>query len=312
MLPDTLFHCDPIWGCYTGKMKKIVAFVSEPPPVKKAWAEGIAIFDSYPSTAGKFPTALRRLSRLSEQGDAGSGSATPAMEDVTSSSVTPTPEHVLEDASHDNVMTRPSSGHFVVFSFGSTDTDIPTSPQVAPPATSGSAGVNVPVAKTAGDSHRSPGSRSAAGDLSATPNQDSSANDFYESQTIDSASAQNVYHDVGFLDAININSAQHVCMVSELRLRYEHEIITREKFKKKFIDSAALVQQRDAKIADLRVRLEKSEAEAAEVTKLHKRMSDLEATVAVRDGELANLHTENVGLAGKVFALELEGDGLKN
>ncbi|GJZ49450.1 putative ribonuclease H-like domain-containing protein [Tanacetum coccineum] len=264
-------------------MRKRVAFVSEPPPVKKARAEGIAISDSRPSTASKSPTTLRRLSRLSEQGDASFGSAVPATEDVTSSSITPTPKHVLEDASHDNVRTRPSSVPLLV--------------------TSGSAGVNVPVAESAGDGHRSPGSRSTAGDLSATPNQDSSADDFFESQTIDSASAQNVYaalrnqYDVRFLDAININSAQHVCMVFELRLRYEHKIMTREKFEKKFMDRAALIQQRDAEIADLRVRLEKYKAEAVEVTELRKPASDLEATVAVKDGELANLHTKNVGLA---------------
>ncbi|GJU59780.1 putative ribonuclease H-like domain-containing protein [Tanacetum coccineum] len=63
-LSNTLFCCDPIWGCYTGKMRKRVAFVSEPPPVKKARAEGIAISDSRPSTASKSPTTLRRLSRL--------------------------------------------------------------------------------------------------------------------------------------------------------------------------------------------------------------------------------------------------------
>ncbi|GJT02978.1 ribonuclease H-like domain-containing protein [Tanacetum coccineum] len=259
-LPDTLFRCDPIWGCYTSKMRKRVGFVSEPPPVKKARAEGIAISDS------------RCYFFLCHS----------------------TPEHVLEDASHDNVRTRPSSDRFVVLSYGSMDTNIPSSPQVALPVTSGSAGVNVPAAESVSDGHRSPGSRSAAGDLSAAPNQDSSADEFYESQTIDSASAQNVYvpnwnvtndarindsviyqnlldhvtpsgywaalrnqHDVGFLDAININSAQYVCMVSELRLRYKHEIITMEKFEKKFIDSAALVQQRDAEIADLRVRLHK-------------------------------------------------------
>ncbi|GKD60850.1 hypothetical protein Tco_1298359, partial [Tanacetum coccineum] len=32
----------------------------------------------------------------------------------------------------DNVRTRPPSGHFVVLSSSSADTDIPTSPQVVP------------------------------------------------------------------------------------------------------------------------------------------------------------------------------------
>ncbi|GJR48378.1 hypothetical protein Tco_1316481 [Tanacetum coccineum] len=101
-------------------------------------------------------------------------------------------------------------------------------------------------------------------------------------------------------------------MVSELRLRYEHEIMIRENFEKKFTDSVAVIQQRNAEIVDLNTRLEKSEAEAAEVIELRKRVSDLEATVAVKVGELANLRTENVGLVEKVFALESVRDGLKN
>ncbi|GKE34008.1 hypothetical protein Tco_1453330, partial [Tanacetum coccineum] len=88
--------------------------------------------------------------------------------------------------------------------------------------------------------------------------------------------------DVGFLDAFNINIAQHICMVSELRLCYEHEIMTREKFEKKFTDSAATIQQRDMESDDLRVRLEKSEAEVAKVIELRKCVSDLEATVTVK------------------------------
>nr|GEV86971.1 hypothetical protein [Tanacetum cinerariifolium] len=57
--------------------------------------------------------------------------------------------------------------------------------------------------------------------------------------------------DFGFLDAFNINSAQHICMASEWRLCYEHEIMTREKFERKFSDSAVIVQHRDAEVANL-------------------------------------------------------------
>nr|GEX08564.1 hypothetical protein [Tanacetum cinerariifolium] len=101
-------------------------------------------------------------------------------------------------------------------------------------------------------------------------------------------------------------------MVPELRLRYEHEIMIREKFEKKFTDSVVVIQQRDAEIVDLNTRLEKFEAEGAKVIDLRKRVSDLEATVAVKVGELANLRTENVGLVEKVFALESERAGLQN
>ncbi|GJR99361.1 hypothetical protein Tco_0315870 [Tanacetum coccineum] len=111
--------------------------------------------------------------------------------------------------------------------------------------------------------------------------------------------------DVGFLDSFNINSVKHICMASELRLRYEHEIMTMEKFERKFTDSAAIVQQRDAEVADLKAKLEKSEAKAAEVVELRKRVSDLQAVVAVKIGKVANLNTQNAGLLEKVSTLEL-------
>ncbi|GKA57245.1 hypothetical protein Tco_0756433 [Tanacetum coccineum] len=298
-----------------GKRKKRVAFVSGSSPVKKAWTEGVIISDSRPSTAGKSPTALWRLIRQSGQAATGSGSAAPATKDATSSSVTPTLEHASEG---DNVRTCPPSGYFVVLSSGSTDTDIPTSPQPA------------------SDGRTSSAPELEAGTLSTTPSQGSTADDFYESQTIDSTTALNVYvpnwnitnnaridnhvtcrnllehvtppgywaalrnqHDAEFLDSFILTR------LSMFRLRYEHEIIMRGKYEKNFIDSAAVVQQKDAKIIDLRAWLEKSEAEAADVTELRKRVSDLEAMVAVKVGDVATLNIQNAGLSKKVSALEL-------
>ncbi|GJW28851.1 hypothetical protein Tco_0045726, partial [Tanacetum coccineum] len=104
----------------------------------------------------------------------------------------------------------------------------------------------------------------------------------------------------------NINSAQHTCMVFELRLRYEHEIMTREKFQKKFIDTCAVVQQRDAEIAALGTRLEKDERDAAEVVSLRGHVSELEAGVAVKSPEVDTLGTQNAELSSKVSALESE------
>ncbi|GJR57495.1 hypothetical protein Tco_1499657 [Tanacetum coccineum] len=108
--------------------------------------------------------------------------------------------------------------------------------------------------------------------LSSAPGDGSPANEFYDSQTIDSSTAKDIYipnRDVTndfrmddvvicqnffdhvpppgywtslwnltnaeFLDQFNANSAQHACMVLELRLRYEHEIEMRERFEKKFV-----------------------------------------------------------------------------
>ncbi|GJY90865.1 hypothetical protein Tco_0506061 [Tanacetum coccineum] len=234
----------------SGKKKKKVAFASGSPPAKKARTEGI---------------------------------------DVTYSSVTPTPKFAHEDASHDNVRTRPASGRFVVLSSGSTDADIPASPRVVLPVTLDSTGVNAPVFASMGGDHRSSSSGLEAGGLSATPSQDSSADDFYESPVtcrnlLDHVTplaywaALRNQHDATFLDDVNVNSAQH----------------------------------RDGEIVDLNTQLEKSEAEAAEVIELRKRVSDLEATVALNVGKLATLCTGNVGLVEKFFALESESDGLKN
>nr|GEY46117.1 transposase (putative), gypsy type [Tanacetum cinerariifolium] len=233
----------------SGKRKKRVAFVSWSPPVKKERAKG--------------PLLLRQRMLL------------------LLLLLLLTPERVLEDASPDNVRTRPPSSRFVILSFGSADTDIPAL-HVVSPMTLAPTSVNAPVAESVSDGRRSSGSGPEAGALSATPSQGSSTDDFYESQTIDSAFALNVYvpnwnvtnnaridnpaicqnlldhvtppgyraalhnqHDTAFLNAVNINSAQH-------------------------------------------------------------------ATVAIKVGELANFHTENVGLVKRVSALKSERDGLKN
>ncbi|GJY82835.1 reverse transcriptase domain-containing protein [Tanacetum coccineum] len=80
------------------KRKKRVAFVYGSPSVKKAQTEGVVISNSRPGTAGKSPTALRRLIRIVWPG-----------------------RH----------WTRPPSVRFVVLSSSSADTNIPTSPQLS-------------------------------------------------------------------------------------------------------------------------------------------------------------------------------------
>nr|GEU81819.1 hypothetical protein [Tanacetum cinerariifolium] len=110
----------------------------------------------------------------------------------------------------------------------------------------------------------------------------------------------------GFLDGFNINSTQHTCMVSELRLRYEHEIMTRENFQKKFTDNCVVVQQRDAEIAALKTRLEKAEHEAADVVSLRGHVSKLEARTTIKSEEVNTLNKHNAELLSKVSALESE------
>ncbi|GKB14243.1 hypothetical protein Tco_0848166 [Tanacetum coccineum] len=88
--------------------------------------------------------------------------------------------------------------------------------------------------------------------------------------------------------------------------------MTRKKFERKFTDSVAVVQQRDAEIAELKAKLERSESKAVEAGELRRRVSDLEAAISVKVDEAASLTTQNIGLLEKVSALELERDSLKN
>ncbi|GJZ07088.1 hypothetical protein Tco_0540881 [Tanacetum coccineum] len=257
----------------TGNRKKRVAFIFGSPLVKKARAEGVVISKPWVATASKSPTALRRLIKQIGQTNIGYGSATRAMEDFVSSSAIPTSVQDYEDESGPDV-------------------------NVIPPAPSDEALVETRISSIPDTVEFLSTSANEAGTLSATPSQSPHVDDFYESQTIDSVTAQNIYApkwavtnnaqidnsatcknfldpgywaalrnqgDTGFLDTFNINSAQHVCMASELHLRYEHEIMTQEKFERKFTDSVAVVQQRDAEVADLRAKLEKAEGEATEM-----------------------------------------------
>ncbi|GJW13869.1 hypothetical protein Tco_0018002 [Tanacetum coccineum] len=252
--------------------------------------------------AGKSPSALQRLSRRNEQASTGSGFAAPVTQDVISSSATPTLDFAHEDASHDNVRTRPAPDRFVVISSESTDADISASPQVVPPVTLDSAGATVPMAAPTGGDHPVSGFGPEAGTLSQTM-----------SHKLLIPLLLRIFMFLTGMLSIMIGwlvLLLHVCMVSELRVRYEHEIMIREKFEKKFTESADVVQQRDAEIVDLNARLEKSEAETVEVAELCR--PDLEVTIAMKVGELANLRTENVSLSERVSALELERDGLKD
>ncbi|GJX35505.1 hypothetical protein Tco_0247062 [Tanacetum coccineum] len=115
---------------------------------------------------------------------------------------------------------------------------------------------------------------------------------------------------IGSLGHFNINSAQHVCMVSKLRLWYEHEIISWDKFQKKFTDSSAAVQQRDAEIGVLKAKLEKAESEDAEVGVLCGRVSELEIEAVAMSEEVDTLNKHNAELLGKVSARESEREEL--
>ncbi|GJT58321.1 hypothetical protein Tco_0993375 [Tanacetum coccineum] len=309
--------------------EKESGFSASPPPLKKAKAGGIVILEPNPTTAGKTPAALKTLGIQSGKHDVGSGFAAHPTEDFVSSSVTPTPERECHDESGStqdgSVRKRPASDSFVVLtsSFEHMDTDATVSPKVIS---------SIPYVKTEAEA-------SAAGLVnesgasfilgneteasSSAPDDGSPIDYFYESQTIDSAIAHDIYvlnldaylrnrSDAEFLDRLNVNSAQRVCMMSELRLRYEHEITIRERFEKKYVKSSESVQQRDAEIATLRSKMEKAAGEAADVVVLCRRESELETAAAVKAEELAGPSVQIVELLGKVSGLESVCDELKS
>ncbi|GKB83052.1 hypothetical protein Tco_0949947 [Tanacetum coccineum] len=272
----------------TGKKKRKVAFNADLPPVKKARAGALVISEPNPTTAGKTPTAMKKLGIHSGQHDVGFGSVA----------------HITED------FTRPTSDRFVVItsSFKTTDIGAPVSPKITSP---------IPYVQTKAEAAATslvneigpssiPGNETGAS--SSALDDGSLVDDFYESQTIDSAIAHDIYvlnwdvtnnahmddpvmcknfidhvpppgywaylcnrTDAEFLD--RLNSAQHVCMMSELRLR-------------------------DAEIATLRSKLEKAKGEVADLVVLCKRVSGLEY---VRDW-----------LKDQVLKLEIEREDLRD
>ncbi|GJS54347.1 hypothetical protein Tco_0627709 [Tanacetum coccineum] len=212
-----------------------------------------------------------------------------------------------DDSDHgENVRTCPPSGRFTVLSSSSADTDIPASPQVVPSTTV--------VVESEDEVHDTSAPETEVGGLLFRRNVTNGARidnltisrNFLDHVTPPSYwDALRNQSNAGFLNSFNVNSAQHTSMVSKLHLRFEHEIMSRENFEKKFTESAAIIQQRDAEIVDLKVKLEKAEREAAEVTTLRQHMSKLEAAATARASEVVALNEQNVELSGKVSALKL-------
>ncbi|GKA09810.1 hypothetical protein Tco_0689243 [Tanacetum coccineum] len=280
---------------HAGKKKKKVVF--EELPAKRLRSDAASASEAVPTTGSKGSAALKRLELQIEPGSVGSSYVPPPVEEFVSSSVTPTPEPDADEG------------------YGSSQDE-------------GALGNNAEAS-------------------TFVPDVVSPTDDFYDSQTVDTATTDNIYvpewgvtngarvdnralfrnllnhitpgywamlcnlSPATFLDGFNINSAQHTCMISELRLRYEHEIMAREKFMKKFTNTCAVVQQRDAEIAALRTRLEKSEREAAEVVSLCGSISELEVGVAVKSQEVDTFGTKNAELSSKVSALESKRGELK-
>ncbi|GJV42364.1 hypothetical protein Tco_1420804 [Tanacetum coccineum] len=232
---------------------------------ERARTKDVAISDARPATAGKSPAALQRLVKQSASEAIGFGFAVPATEDLASF-VTPTFEREYEDDS--------DHGNNVVSS------------TIAVGSEDEVRDISAPETKAEGSSI----SETETGTLSTTPNH-SSTDDFYDSQSVDSATAGDVYvphwsvtngaridnpttyrnfldhvtppgywaalcnqSNAGFFNCFNINSAQHTS-------KRDH----------------------DTEIADLKAKLGKDESEAAEVGKVAGGMKMREEFKSVQD-----------------------------
>ncbi|GJS65862.1 hypothetical protein Tco_0680426 [Tanacetum coccineum] len=250
-----------------GKKKRKVSFTAGLPPVKKSRSGGIIISEPSSTTAGKTAAAMKKLITHSGQRDDESGS--------------------VQDK---NVRTRPAPDHFVVLTSGSEtlDTDVQTeadtvSPKVTSPIPYVQTEAKAVVAGFVNEIGTSSIPENETGASSSSLGDGSPIDDFYESQTIDSATAHDIYAYLGnqidaeFLDCLNVNSAQH----------------------------------RDVKVATLKSKLKRLEGEAAYVFVLRRRVSELETEAVGRSKELAGLNAQNAKLLGKVSELESTHDELK-
>ncbi|GKA31051.1 hypothetical protein Tco_0717356 [Tanacetum coccineum] len=252
-----------------------------------AKAGGIVISEPNPTIASKSSAAMKKLITQSGQPDA--GSATHPAEDFVYSSVTPTPEsnHQGEsDSVQDElVRKRPASERFVVLTSSSEplDTDVQieagiVSPKVISPFSHVQTEAKAMADDFVNDTGTSSIPENEAGVSSSAPGSESSVDDFFDSQTIDSATAQDIY--VPNWNVTNDDGLDDPVMSRNL---VDH--------------------QRDAEIVDLRSRLERAESEVAEVGILRRWVSGLEVEAAAKVEELAGLNVQELHNLGVFYEI---------
>ncbi|GKB19087.1 hypothetical protein Tco_0853010 [Tanacetum coccineum] len=118
--------------------------------------------------------------------------------------------------------------------------------------------------------------RDDTGTSTSAPGEGSPVDEFYESQTIDSATAQDVFFPESCLtnDArvdnhgLCCNLLDHITpLVYWAALRNQTD--AKERFQKKFTESFVVIRRRNAEIVALKAKLEAAEKESTEVTRLH-------------------------------------------
>ncbi|GJW04052.1 hypothetical protein Tco_1562908 [Tanacetum coccineum] len=201
------------------------------------------------TTAGKSSAVIQRLIDQGKQLDVGSGFAASRAKEFVSSSVTPTLDHGGHEDSgstHDGNSSSPNPHVRLEVK------NVTTEP------VDGAVGVSVPMNVV--------GTSSVPGD--------ETRGFFFRARQWAFLRNRN---DADFLGLVNASSAQHICMMSELLLRYEHEIT-----------------------------LGKAESEAAAAAGLRKQVSNLEAAAAARLDEVGNLIAQNDELSAMFYGHELD------
>ncbi|GJX78140.1 hypothetical protein Tco_0324951, partial [Tanacetum coccineum] len=286
---------------HAGKKKRKIVYNAL--PVKRARTGGVVISKSVPTTLGKSPITLMRLKLQSGSQGNESGSASHPTEEFVSSSVTPTPERdIPEDSSltqDTNIQTRRPPGRYVVVTSSSEHDDVNTdvSPKVKSPLPhadveiENTGNVAVTFADGAGASSTL---GSNARTSASVPSDESPIDDFYKSQTVDFVTTQNVYVPEWNItnDArINIMPFVATCLIillhlgtgllSAIRLMLGFLIVLILTPLSTFVWSLNYI---DAKIVDLKSRLERAEDEAAKNAELLGKVSALEL-VREEEGE---------------------------
>ncbi|GKF29983.1 hypothetical protein Tco_0096325, partial [Tanacetum coccineum] len=108
----------------------------------------------------------------------------------------------------------------------------------------------------------------------------------------------------------NVGAARQTCLNSEVRLRLEHELRGRKKFKDKCDMHAGWLKERDAEIANLKAKLSLKEAEAAEAIRLCGQVAALESAAATKDSELGSSNTHIAKVTQDLSNLQLSCDEL--
>nr|GEX77798.1 hypothetical protein [Tanacetum cinerariifolium] len=164
-------------NAHSGKNKRKIGASTGLLPVKKSKMGGVSINEPAANTVGKSSTVIKKIIN---QANVDFEVAASRPEEFVSSFITPTPEHDYEDESvsnhDDNVVSHVPSVQ--------TNADIVTIEPLV--ETHGS---SIPRTKVGGPSIP----ENATGTSSAVPDQCSHVVDFYDSETIDSVTAQNIY-----------------------------------------------------------------------------------------------------------------------